>query len=301
MRSLLTALLLGASMLLAVSVARADLVSTFDADAEGWTIYGNGVGAVPDWEATGGNPGGFIKDTDGVASTWYFEAPASWSGDLSAYVGGTLSFQIIVLYAFQGYFSDHDVCIWDGPPGELGSAYLYWNSGIVPPRPPDEAWTEFSVQILPENFGIQQSAGSTATFESIMANVVAIHLRGEYMGAGDREGLDNAQLVGPAVPVGDDLPSPNETSRLTGMYPNPFNPRVVLHYELTTAGPVTLAVYDLRGRWIRTLVEGPLPAGRYETAWDGRDGAGRALSSGVYVVRLDTLDGRDVRKVTLAK
>jgi hypothetical protein len=68
--------------------------------------------------------------------------------------------------------------------------------------------------------------------------------------------------------------------------PNPFNPQTTLHFSLPRAGPARLAVFDLRGRRVRTLVAGRLAAGEHAVRWNGRDGAGRAAPSGVYLVRL---------------
>jgi hypothetical protein len=177
-----------------VSQARADLASTFDTDAEGWGIYNNGAGAVPDYVSTGGNPGGFIKDTDGTGSTFYFIAPSTWSGDLSGYIGGTLSYEIIIVAGTGSHFDANDVRIWDGDPAATSSAYLYWDSGIDPPKPPGEAWTPFSVRITPNNLTVSRPTGSTATFDSIMADVYALHIRGDLLGATDTVGIDNVSL-----------------------------------------------------------------------------------------------------------
>jgi len=80
-----------------------------------------------------------------------------------------------------------------------------------------------------------------------------------------------------------DLP---QQTRLVGNYPNPFNPRTEIHFELDREQPVRLQVFDLRGRQVRTLVAGTLPAGPHCATWNGRDDRGRALASGVYLYRL---------------
>jgi hypothetical protein len=83
--------------------------------------------------------------------------------------------------------------------------------------------------------------------------------------------------------------------------PNPFNPRTVIRYSLQRAGQTTLAVYDLQGRRVRTLVAAAMPAGEQSVEWDGRDGRGVSSASGTYVVRLVTDQGMRTSKVTLAK
>jgi len=62
-----------------------------------------------------------------------------------------------------------------------------------------------------------------------------------------------------------------------------------------------LDVYDLRGRHLRRLASGPGFAGPRQIVWDGRDAAGRPLSSGVYLVRLRSAAGVVTRKVTLLR
>lgn len=71
----------------------------------------------------------------------------------------------------------------------------------------------------------------------------------------------------------------------------PGQHRVAFRIELPAAMRVQLGVYDLAGRAIRTLVNRLLPAGPTEVAWDGRDGDGAGLASGMYFARLSTPAG----------
>jgi hypothetical protein len=89
--------------------------------------------------------------------------------------------------------------------------------------------------------------------------------------------------------------------RLDPGRPNPFNPRTTFTYSLPGAGRVRLAIHDLRGARIATLVDGNLPAGAWSAGWDGLDSLGGAVPSGVYVVLLDTASGMSATKVTLAR
>jgi flagellar hook assembly protein FlgD len=67
------------------------------------------------------------------------------------------------------------------------------------------------------------------------------------------------------------------------------------------AGPVTLAVYDISGRLVRTLESGSLAAGQYSRVWDGRDASGRSVSSGTYFYRLSGRGFSEARKMVLMK
>ncbi|HRX52498.1 MAG TPA: FlgD immunoglobulin-like domain containing protein [Candidatus Krumholzibacteria bacterium] len=85
-------------------------------------------------------------------------------------------------------------------------------------------------------------------------------------------------------------------------FPNPFNPSVTLSFAMERAGAADLDVFDLHGRRVRTLLRGaPLAAGRVELTWDGRDGDGRALPSGVYMARLRTDGAASSRRLVLAR
>jgi photosystem II stability/assembly factor-like uncharacterized protein len=70
-------------------------------------------------------------------------------------------------------------------------------------------------------------------------------------------------------------------------YPNPFNPETDIRYELPYNGNVTLAVFDLTGRRVALLESGPKAAGRHLVRWNGRDGTGNRVSSGIYFYRLE--------------
>ncbi len=64
----------------------------------------------------------------------------------------------------------------------------------------------------------------------------------------------------------------------------PFNPRTTWS---PAAGTVRLAVFDVAGRLIRTLVGDSMPQGSHEAVWDGRDASGREAGSGSYLARLE--------------
>jgi len=74
--------------------------------------------------------------------------------------------------------------------------------------------------------------------------------------------------------------------RLLGNYPNPGRPGTRIRFELPARRDLAVRVYDVRGRAVATLADGPREAGRQEIAWDGRDGNGRPLPSGIYFYRI---------------
>ncbi|MEZ4386658.1 MAG: C1 family peptidase [Candidatus Krumholzibacteriia bacterium] len=88
---------------------------------------------------------------------------------------------------------------------------------------------------------------------------------------------------------------------VTGVSPNPFNPRTVVQFTVPQAAHVRLRVFDMRGRLVSSLVDGDLAEGRHSVSWSGTDRGGRPVATGVYLMRLE--DGRAVstRKAVLAK
>ena len=70
-------------------------------------------------------------------------------------------------------------------------------------------------------------------------------------------------------------------------YPNPFNGRTVIRFDLPEDGPVRLAVYNILGQRVAVLADGHRPAGPHRIPWDGRDDRGDEVSSGLYFCRLE--------------
>jgi hypothetical protein len=116
----------------------------------------------------------------------------------------------------------------------------------------------------------------------------------------DEAAASNAGLWGGlvAAPEGE-VVAP--TAVLSPARPNPFNPRTVIPFELGAPGEVELAVYDLAGRRVATLVEGFQMAGRREVIWDGNDERGRAAATGVYVARLRTASALASTRLVLVR
>lgn len=69
-------------------------------------------------------------------------------------------------------------------------------------------------------------------------------------------------------------------------YPNPFNPSTKINYQIAASGYVSLKVYDQIGREVKTLVASEQSAGRHNIQWDGRDAAGKTVTSGIYFYTL---------------
>ncbi len=84
--------------------------------------------------------------------------------------------------------------------------------------------------------------------------------------------------------------------------PNPFNARATIRFSLASAGGVEVAVYDVAGRLVKTLLHGEAPAGESSLVWDGTDNAGNRAGAGVFWVQMNSHDGyRSGKKMILMR
>ena len=97
------------------------------------------------------------------------------------------------------------------------------------------------------------------------------------------------------------LGTPAIGSRLSGVYPNPFNPRTTVSFKLGTPQRVRLEVHDAAGRRVTTLADQKYPAGEHAVVWNGRSTDGSEVSSGVYFVKFTAGKAKDSRKLVLLK
>src|SRR5690606_41565341 len=102
------------------------------------------------------------------------------------------------------------------------------------------------------------------------------------------------EVVATAVePIDGELPG---AYRLDENYPNPFNPATTIQFALTNASEARLEVFDVLGRHVATLVDGPLAAGEYRVQFEGA-----GLPSGTYMYRLTTPEYQATRSMLLLK
>ncbi len=142
------------------------------------------------------------------------------------------------------------------------------NDGSHPWTPPAKVSSECRLKV-----SVRDAAGLTAEQTSgpfTLANITAV------------ADAPRRLAVGPAVP-------------------NPFNPATNIRFDNPRPGRLTLVVFDLAGRKVRTLLSAERGAGPGTALWNGRDDSGRAVSSGVYYVQASTATERSYVKVTLVR
>jgi hypothetical protein len=111
--------------------------------------------------------------------------------------------------------------------------------------------------------------------------------RGWLMGA-----LTNINVTGSEAP---------KAYRLAQNYPNPFNPSTTIKYDMKAKGLVTVRIYDVAGRLVRTLVNEVKDAGAYSAVWDGRNSGGRSVASGIYFYKMETAGFSATKKLVLLR
>ena len=148
-----------------------------------------------------------------------------------------------------------------------------------------------------------------STFTSAGSYAVDVAPGGLALGDLDRDGLPDVVTVnslnsnisvllhGPNTVTGvAAIPGAPRPARLDQNYPNPFNPSTTVRYATHETGTVRLAVYDVQGRLVATLVDGRVPAGEHTIRWDGRTDHGTRAATGVYYYRLSTSSGDQVSR-----
>lgn len=91
------------------------------------------------------------------------------------------------------------------------------------------------------------------------------------------------------------------SSSLFQNYPNPFNRITSIKYCLPTNGMTELAIYDLQGRLVRTLINNPETAGNHTVNWDGKNDKGITVNNGIYFYQLKTNDTKEIKKILLLR
>jgi choice-of-anchor B domain-containing protein len=84
-------------------------------------------------------------------------------------------------------------------------------------------------------------------------------------------------------------------------HPNPFNPSTTITFDLASRARARLAIYDIKGALVRTLIDDTLPSGSHRTTWDGTNDRGGRVSSGVYFYKLQAGGETATRRMVLLK
>ncbi len=166
-------------------------ISTFDFDNEGWMAIGDPVSNTSEWHDTGGNPNGHIKVEDSsIGGTWYFVAPLKFLGNKCDAYGKYLRYDQLTsdTTGQQQYGGQPDIKLIGG-----GITLIFDNTFN-----PGLDWTHYDV-LLREDAGWRLNSTSgpkptNAQFRTVLANINALQIRGEYRSSADIGSLDNVLI-----------------------------------------------------------------------------------------------------------
>jgi len=216
-----------------------------------------------------GDPGNDLAQF--VAQPW------DWGGNISRF-DPTFSEGEVTSHAFR-WLNDRVECrSWRGGPYDEAPENMIhtWTyTGPHIPRP----------EIPRIHINLWQCCDEPQSYQEVVLGAFTFVPEGGT-GVSDSPGYD--------VPIG-------QPARLLAARPNPFNPVTTIGYSLEVDAHTELAVFDLAGRRVRTLVSGDVSAGEHEVTWDGLDARGAPVASGVYFYSLRVGDAVETRRMVMVK
>lgn len=198
---------------------------------------------------------------------------------------------------------------WDG-----GNVQISVNGGDWTLIYPEENYPDNSVVALtgspgytgemlewtPAHFDLTDHIGSSVKFRFRFASTNSEGYRGWFI---DHFTIYGADLSENSTHVGDDMITdiPKKIN-LSQNYPNPFNPQTQISFDLPATQKINLKIYDVSGKLIKTLIDEEKEAGYHSVRWNGTDEVGEAVSSGVYIYKLESDNGfSQARQMLLLK
>jgi len=180
-------------------------------------------------------------------------------------------------------------------PGEARPATPYWSYAGNPAT--TEIWYKCGIAVTASGIQVVEFVSTEPTWDmwDIYGQVCFGEIRVESCVPSSPTPYVYASV---GIETGN-LPVPG---RITSIAPNPFNPKTEIGFVLNIDAHVELAIYDIRGHRVVTLVDEPLTADSYEFAWHGIDATGVRAASGVYFARLKIGDNYiTVEKASMIK
>jgi len=113
-----------------------------------------------------------------------------------------------------------------------------------------------------------------------------------YMGEQDTSNCEQVSIIDETLPI---------TYNLYNAYPNPFNPKTTLHYDLPEDAMVNITIYDMMGRVVKTMVNTQQNAGFKSVRWNATNDAGSPVSAGIYLYMIQAGEFRQTKKMVLLK
>lgn len=170
---------------------------------------------------------------------------------------------------------------------------------FIPKALPDYAQTKINADSVPFAPAVNYGAGEFSVFGGDLDNDTDLDLAAANYNSHNISILLNGACTSY-------VEQEEEAATVTSFfisqnYPNPFNQTTKIEFALAKSGFVTLQIYDLLGRKVRTLVSEHLSSGYKSVLWDGKNDAGKDAASGVYLYLLKTENYEESKKMVLLK
>mgnify|MGYP001170192119 CR=1 FL=1 len=209
-----------------------------------------------------------------------------------------------------GYCTEGTKCLTmnhlDGIAKDSFDVYIYPPGGTRPATP-DYSYTgnDLTAEIwYRTSFAVTATGPQVVEFVSTEATWDQWDIYGQVcfgeLSVGSCEPHDPQPYV--YYPTGVEIQGAGGPGSITSIAPNPFNPKADISFALNVDARTELAIFDIQGRKVTTLVDETLTVGTYRYAWQGVDSTGRRVSSGLYFVRLKIGNQvTQVKKVSMVK
>ncbi|NQT27222.1 DUF362 domain-containing protein [candidate division KSB1 bacterium] len=201
-----------------------------------------------------------------------------------------VAIETVCLEILQREFKEYDAS--ENPPRY---DYVQWNAidDYLHQAASSEDWPE-GITYDPDNSGTPISSQGVHEHWNNETDM-------EYsrnLGSGD--GIELIKLFG-STSVDENIQTVAEDFTLLANYPNPFNPVTTIQYTLEKDGQIALAIHDVSGRHVQTLMNDYQTAGLHQINWNGLSDDGTSVPSGVYICSLKNNDRSESRRLTLLK
>ncbi len=160
----------------------------------------------------------------------------------------------------------------------------------------DQIWQIDDVRTVPESWPVEfaSSFDTGALLPGVYYLIITLPVSGDTL-----KYRTHFTITGQTGVEG--KPTPVHAYQLLANWPNPFNPNTTIGYALASDQDVVVEIYNTKGQKVKSLHSGWQTAGPHELHWDGTDDNQRLLSSGVYFIRLQGRDLKQIRPISLIK
>lgn len=240
-----------------------------------------------------------------ITSESFHSAPTSWR--CGGYYGGTYANLVESILTLPPIclFSGSSLSFWHRMSAEAQSSYPYWalDAGVLevstdggnswkivsPQNQYPSRASPYNTIFLPPyqrcwsgSFDWREETFDLSSFSGPV--LIRFHFASDEQRGFEGWYIDDLRIT-TTVPT--DAPRESDfcVTGLFAPYPNPFNPTVTIPFSLASESTVRIYIFDVRGRRVRTLLDGFLEKGNHITVWDGSDQKGMPVASGIYFCR----------------